>query len=119
MPNILRGVAWTIFVLGNLLNFVSFSYASQTVLSSIGSVQFIANVIFIYILFKVSPTKQQLFGTLCVVIGNICIVLVANKSTYQVNSKELIQLFAENEYIAYLISILCLSIIIQVCCIIK
>ena len=106
-------VAWLIFVGGNLLNFISFSYAAQTVLSSLGSVQFIANILFIYLLFRIKPTKMQIIGTVFIISGNICIVTVANKSTHKFDSSQLISLFVRSQYISYLVSILCLSGIFQ------
>ena len=110
-PSCLFCIAWFIFFVGNLLNFVSFSYATQTLLSSLGSVQFIANIIFIYILFKISPTTHQLFGTTYIIFGIILIVLVANKSTFKYDSSQLINLFHRMQYVSYLIVIICLSLI--------
>eukprot|EP01084_Bolivina_argentea_P261226 441353_1 len=113
-PSLIFCLAWLIFVGGNLLNFISFSYATQTVLSSLGSVQFIANIIFIYLLFKIYPTRRQISGTIFIIIGNICIVLVANKTTFKFDSQQLINLFTRTQYVSYLITIICLSIIFQV-----
>eukprot|EP01084_Bolivina_argentea_P117192 208165_1 len=112
-PSSIFCIGWFIFVSGNLLNFLSFSYATQTILSSLGSVQFIANILFIYILFKISPTKHQLFGTINIIAGNISIVVVANKSTFKFDTTQLIHLFLRIEYVSYLIIIILLSIFSQ------
>mmetsp|Transcript_12650 Transcript_12650/g.19161 ORF Transcript_12650/g.19161 Transcript_12650/m.19161 type:complete len:572 (-) Transcript_12650:274-1989(-) len=106
-------VAWFIFVIGNALNFVSFSFATQTVLSALGSVQFISNVLCTYWLFHVKPSKKQLLGTICVVLGNICIVSAANKTTFKFNSKQLSELFVRLAYIMYLVAITCISALLH------
>jgi len=113
-PSAIFSTAWCMFITGNVLSFVSFSYATQTVLSSLGSVQFIANTVCIYLLFRIKPTKLQIFGTVCIIAGIICIVVVANKTTIQYDSAQLIELFEETQYVAYLVSIICLSISLQI-----
>ena len=44
----LRAVGISLFVLGNLMNFYALALANQTMLSALGSVQFLVNVIFAY-----------------------------------------------------------------------
>ena len=41
-----------VFVLGNLINFSSFAFAAQSLLAALGSVQFVSNVVFSYLILK-------------------------------------------------------------------
>jgi hypothetical protein len=49
-----------LFMIGGVLNFVSFSYAAQSLLASLGSVQFVSNVVF----GKVSQLTQLLLSSI-------------------------------------------------------
>jgi magnesium transporter len=39
-------VGWSLFGLGNVLNFVAFMFAAQSLCAALGSVQFVSNLIF-------------------------------------------------------------------------
>ena len=105
---------WFIFLIGNGLNFCSLRFTAQTVLSALGSIQFIANIINIYILFKIKPTKSQIFGTLLIIIGITFILLLSNLSTYsQLTVDQIVDLFKSKGNMIYLICVISISIIIQ------
>jgi hypothetical protein len=50
------GVA--VFSIGNILNFISFGYAAQSLLAALGSVQFVSNVFFAYLMLNEVVTKR-------------------------------------------------------------
>eukprot|EP00898_Chlorokybus_atmophyticus_P006832 jgi/Chlat1/714/Chrsp104S01198 len=55
-PSIHAFVVWRFglvaFIFGNVLNFVSFGYAAQSLLAALGSVQFVSNVVFASVVLK-------------------------------------------------------------------
>jgi len=59
-------LGWVLFILGNGINFTALSMAPQTLLSSIGSVQFIANLIFLGCIMGDPVTVRNVCGTLLV-----------------------------------------------------
>jgi uncharacterized membrane protein len=106
---------WTgivLFVVGNGFNFVSFSYAKQSLLAALGSIQFVSNVAFgVFILGEVPRTRTYL-GTATIIAGNVVIVMVAdgyfgdkdawcNMTLYTAN--ELAELYLEPAFVVYLV----------------
>jgi len=96
----IKRFGWVLFVLGNCLSFVSFAFAAQTLLSGFGSIQFVTNVIFVW--FRgVPPTLRQVIGTMCIIAGNMLVVLAATKETHQYTSLELRTFFWTSSYLVY------------------
>eukprot|EP01084_Bolivina_argentea_P320061 555249_1 len=111
---ILFYLGWSIFAFGNLINFASLRFTAQTVLSALGSVQFVANILSLYILFKIPPTAPQILGTILIIIGITFILLLSHLSTYsELTVHQIYNLFKRTKYIIYLITIITLSIIFQ------
>ena len=103
------------FFIGNVLNFFSFGYAAQSLLASLGSVQFVTNVIFARVVLKESLTRRVFFGTLVLVAG---VALVVEYSCHgnpavKYSLNELIDLVIDQDYLIYLGSLFCLWLICQ------
>eukprot|EP00300_Choanocystis_sp_HF-7_P013179 c18188_g1_i2.p1 GENE.c18188_g1_i2~~c18188_g1_i2.p1 ORF type:complete len:382 (+),score=54.26 c18188_g1_i2:47-1192(+) len=109
---------WTvgvgIFISGNVLNFISFSFAAQSLLAALGSVQFISNIIFGYFLLKARITPFIIVGTVVIVLGNICIVRSASRASRSWSADELLELYATTRYRRYLLFMLVLVLVLQV-----
>eukprot|EP00955_Chlamydomonas_euryale_P039037 351281-Chlamydomonas_euryale.AAC.12 len=62
-PSIVKFRAWQIgmavFIIGNVLNFASFAFAAQSLLAALGSVQFVANVVFASLVLKEKPSPPS------------------------------------------------------------
>uniref|UniRef100_A0A1D2AHY4 Probable magnesium transporter n=1 Tax=Auxenochlorella protothecoides TaxID=3075 RepID=A0A1D2AHY4_AUXPR len=65
---------WGLFAGGNLLRFVSMRFASQTVLSGLGSLQFVLIPVASQALLGVRADRSAALGVLVVVAGNVLIV---------------------------------------------
>jgi len=92
------------FFIGNMLNFFSFGFAAQSLLASLGSVQFITNVIFAKVVLKETLSTRVLFGTLILIAG---VALVVEYSCHgnpavKYSLNELIRLFIHRNYLIYL-----------------
>ena len=58
-----------LFAAGNVLNFVSFGFAAQSLLAALGSVQFVSNVVFARLVLKEAVTWRVLGATALIVTG--------------------------------------------------
>jgi hypothetical protein len=47
-----------VFLLGNCLNFISFGYAAQSLLAALGSIQFVSNIAFAYVVLNKMVTVK-------------------------------------------------------------
>jgi drug/metabolite transporter (DMT)-like permease len=95
-----------LFVLGNLLNFASFSFANQSLLAALGSVQFVTNVAFGRFVLKMVISANIIIGTAIIVLANVIIVAFTQGDGDEcgptLSSKDLASLYAETNYIIYL-----------------
>jgi hypothetical protein len=108
-------IGFSAFFIGNAVNFLSFSYAAQSLLASLGSVQFVTNVIFARVVLRESLPWRVLFGTL-VLMGGVGLVVTYSchgNPAVQYSLNELIQLFINRNYLIYLGTLLCMWIILQ------
>lgn len=64
-----------LFVAGNVLNFLSFAFAAQSLLAALAVVQFVANVVFARLINGEVATRRVLCATGVVIVG--CVLLVA------------------------------------------
>ena len=77
-PKPIWRIGAAVFAVGNILNFVSFSFGSQSVLSALGSVQFITNVFLSNILFRVAIDAYSQLATYLILAGNVTVVLFSS-----------------------------------------
>ncbi|CAM9789353.1 unnamed protein product, partial [Scytosiphon promiscuus] len=59
-----------LLVAGSLVNFASFGFAPQSLLASLGSVQFISNVVFGKVILREVVTRRIIVGTATIILGN-------------------------------------------------
>ncbi|KIY99135.1 hypothetical protein MNEG_8826 [Monoraphidium neglectum] len=90
------------FTVGNVANFLSFGYAAQSLLSAIGCVQFVSNVIFASLVLKEKVTRSVLAATACIVAGCVLLVSFGDHSSSVFTAKDLLRFYAEPVYISYL-----------------
>ncbi len=98
-------IGMLLFSLGSFLNFLSFSYAAQSLLASLGSVQFVTNVFFAHAIIKEPIRKRTIIGTIILVVG-VCLVVAYSchgnpATTYSLD--ELEKLFVRQEFVIYMI----------------
>jgi hypothetical protein len=105
-PNPCSSSVWiigtTIFITGSLLNFVSYAFAAQSMLASLESVQFVTNLLFGKFMLRAKITRKMMYGTLLTVLGTIVAVQFSSKATLSLSIDELVQLYRNPSYIAYL-----------------
>ncbi|KAK4738297.1 hypothetical protein R3W88_001994 [Solanum pinnatisectum] len=101
--------AWRIgilfFTIGNCLNFISFGYAAQSLLSALGSIQFISNIGFAYLLLNKTVTIKLLLATAFVVAGNIFLVAFGNHQSPVYTTEQLGENYTNIVFLVYCISL--------------
>jgi drug/metabolite transporter (DMT)-like permease len=99
-------IGMTTFIIGNFLNFASFSFANQSLLAALGSVQFVTNVAFGRFVLHLAISRKILIGTAIIVLANVVIVNFTQDDgdgcTHTYSSTELANMYGETNYIVYL-----------------
>ncbi|KAJ7545952.1 hypothetical protein O6H91_08G017800 [Diphasiastrum complanatum] len=98
-------------MLGNFLNFLSFAYAAQTLLAALGSVQFISNVAFAYLVLDEVITCRILWATMFIVLGNIFMVAFGNHQSPIYTPEELQANYKNDIYLLYCVGLVLVIII--------
>lgn len=95
-------LGWVLFILGNGVNFTALSMAPQTLLASLGGLQFIANLIFLGCYLGEPVTIRNLCGTFLVILGNTIIIYGYNpKRSGAYTIAELYTFFISPKYKIY------------------
>ncbi|KAG1678004.1 hypothetical protein FOA52_000799 [Chlamydomonas sp. UWO 241] len=106
-PSIVKFRAWqigmTVFIIGNVLNFASFAFAAQSLLAALGSVQFIANVIFAATVLKEKVTIMIITATGLIIGGCLMLVFFGDQSSTVYTVEELMDLYRQPLYVIYLV----------------
>ncbi|MES1909937.1 MAG: hypothetical protein MHM6MM_002615 [Cercozoa sp. M6MM] len=99
-------LAWAIgtalFVGGNLLNFASFSFAAQSLLSALSSVQFVSNVVFAGWFLGIPVTRRILFATALICCANVVVVYFGARLQQNYDVATLLLLFRKKTFLIYL-----------------
>jgi drug/metabolite transporter (DMT)-like permease len=66
------------FAVGNCLNFMSFAYAAQSLLAALGSIQFVSNIAFAYVVLNKTISVKVMVATTFIVFGNVFLVSFGN-----------------------------------------
>lgn len=104
-----------IFITGSLLNFASYSLAPQSLLASLESVQFVTNVLFGKFMLGKEITDRMYLGTGLTVSGTVLAILFSSKQAATLNGvHDLIMLWANPAWIAYICFISALAIVLQI-----
>lgn len=67
-------IGWMLFAVGNIMRFVSMRFASQTVLSGLGSLQFVVIPVASKHLLGIQPQVSTVIGVVVVLLGNALIL---------------------------------------------
>ncbi|KXZ52720.1 hypothetical protein GPECTOR_8g114 [Gonium pectorale] len=95
-------IGMAFFSAGNILNFVSFGFAAQSLLAALGSIQFVSNVIFASFVLHEPINRLVLIATASIVGGCVLLVVFGNQSSATYTVKQLTQLYGKPAYVTYL-----------------
>jgi len=103
-----------VFIAGAFLNFASFGFAPQSTLASLGSIQFVCNILFGKLLLEKVITWKMLFGSSLAVGGTVLAVCFASKEAAEINDvQDLVGLWHNYYWIAYIVILVVVAVIIH------
>ncbi|XP_076923248.1 putative magnesium transporter NIPA8 [Bidens hawaiensis] len=89
------------FAFGNALNFISFGYAAQSLLSALGSVQFVSNIVFAHFVLNKTVTVKVLVATTFIVLGNTSLVAFGNHQSPVYTQDQLAEKYINMTFLFY------------------
>jgi len=107
-------VGTVIFLGGACLNFASFGFAPQSTLASLGSIQFVCNILFGKLLLEKVITWKMLFGSLLAVGGTVLAVCFASREAAEIRDvQDLVSLWNNLYWIAYTVILVVVAALIH------
>ena len=91
----------TLFAAGSVINFLSLSMAAQSLLATLGGVQFVSNIFFARCILGEKVTKKGLIATSIIIIGLTVAVSFSDHNSTRYNSSGLIALY-DRTYITFI-----------------
>lgn len=77
-------------------------FASQSLLTGLGSVQFISNLIFAVVVLRESVPKRCVLATVLIVAGNVVLVVFGSKESPNYSVAQLATLYRQDSMVAYM-----------------
>lgn len=107
-----RAIGWAIrklwpigaalLALGSVVTFVSFSFAAQSLLAGLSSIQFVSNVFFVRLVLGEQVTSRTIGGTMLIVAGQALIIIYSPHASKSYTVPELQGLYIEPVFLGYL-----------------
>jgi len=108
-------VGTAVFIVGAFLNFAAFGFAPQSTLASLGSIQFVCNILFGKWLLEKVITWKMLLGASLAVGGTVLAVCFASKQAAEIKDvQDLVGLWNNQYWLAYIGIIVILAFIIYI-----
>lgn len=101
MPQWMAG--FFMFVVGTALSFGAYKFAAQSLLSGLGSVQFISQVCFSRFVLHEKVERQSYVGVMLICIGCTLLVIYGAHETKNYKPEELAALYGRSEYVCYIL----------------
>lgn len=94
---------FSMFILGTAMSFGAFKFAAQSLLSGLGSVQFLSQVVFSRFVLHEKIERYAYAGVSLIISGCICIVIFGAHGTKNYRPEELAALYGRSEYVCYML----------------
>lgn len=101
MPQWLSG--FSLFALGTAMSFGAFKFAAQSLLSGLGSVQFLSQVCFSRFVLHEKVENYAYFGVVLICVGCVFLVIFGAHETKNYKPEELAALYGRSEYVCYIL----------------
>lgn len=90
-------------ICSSVMQTVSYAgFASQSLLTGLGSVQFISNLAFVMLVLKETVPPRCMLATFFIVVGNVVLVVFGNKDSPKYSVTELAGLYRKDGMAAYM-----------------
>jgi len=91
------------FILGTAMSFGAFKFAAQSLLSGLGSVQFLSQVFFSRFILHERIERYAYFGVALIISGCTMLVIFGAHDTKNYRPEELAALYGRSEYVCYML----------------
>ena len=108
----MKRIGSLLFITGGVLNFVSMGFAAQSLLASLGSVQFVTNVVFGKFVLGELVTARTWLATVVIMSGNLMIVFNSNRASVEFTANQLFWAYTK-DYKYYMAAAAASLIVIQ------
>ena len=78
---------------GNVLQFLSYAFAAQSLLLALSSVQFATNLLFAWLMEHVPVPVRSIAGAAIIILSNLLLVIFSSKSSVLLTAEELVKLY--------------------------
>lgn len=106
-PRLMRipmwGAGFAMFTLGTAMSFGALKFAAQSLLSGLGSVQFLSQVVFSRFVLHEKIEKYAYVGVALIISGCVWIVIFGAHGTKNYRPEELAALYGRSEYVCFLL----------------
>lgn len=117
-PPLYKRTLWlagfSIFAVGNVMNFVAFMFAAQSLCAALGSVQFVSNLFFAAFINHETVRRRDVAATSGIIVGNVIIVIFGSKDSENYTLDELWDLLLRPQFIIYMAFLVGLVAVLQI-----
>ncbi|KAA8491297.1 putative magnesium transporter NIPA8 [Porphyridium purpureum] len=96
-------VGFALFAFGTIINFVSFKFAAQSLLSGLSSVQFISQLFFSKVVLHERVDMYSYLGVVLILAGSFLLVYFGQHETKNYGPEELAALYGRTPYVCYIL----------------
>lgn len=96
-------VGMILLIVGELGNFIAYSFASAAIVAPLGTVALIANTIFAPLILKEEFRKRDLYGIVLAIVGAILVVTSSKQDEKKIDAGALLDCIQQPKFIIYCI----------------
>eukprot|EP00892_Ulva_mutabilis_P005146 jgi/Ulvmu1/3002/UM015_0042.1 len=106
-----------LYMSGNILQFLSYAFAAQSLLLALSSVQFAAHLLCAWLMERAVVPLRSMAGAAIIILSNLLLVVFSSKSSALLTANELVELYKAPPYVTYQViaALLCLACGITYC----
>lgn len=82
-----------LYLVGNIMQFLSYAFAAQSLLLALSSVQFATHLLFAWVVEGIAVPFRSIMGSAIVILSNILLVIFSSKSSELLTAKDLLELY--------------------------
>lgn len=86
-------VGAALYLAGNVLQFLSYAFAAQSLLLALSSLQFGTHLLFAWLMEGVNVPFRSMLGAMIIILFNLLLVVYGSKSSQLMTAEELLELF--------------------------
>ena len=97
-------IGMVLLLIGEVGNFIAYSFASAAIVAPLGTVALIANTIFAPLMLKEKFRKRDLYGIIFAIVGAVLVVTSAKQDEKKIDSDALLVLLKQTKFVLYFLA---------------